>query len=355
MSQTQVLQYGDVATKIRAGMGKMLSQKDLEEMCAKPSVADVAAYLKESTAFGPLLESVNISKIHRGDLEYLFQEKLYEDMDRMVLFSKSKGSFFGEYLTRQRECENLKILLRNLHGHHRFQKDSLHPIKKTEVPFDLLASVESIPEFVELLRGTVYYQILHPLLVSEETLNMFTIEMALEHYFFRVIRKERGNLSAPDRACFDEVYCVSIEVMNVLWIYRCKRFFDMSPEMIFRYVVSGFEGRLTSEKLVQLIKAPSVEEFMSLIKKTVYAKIFDTDQEELYSMRGDAYMRALFSKQLRKNPYSEMALTLYYRIRMLEVRTIIMIIEGVRYGVEPRRLTKIVGQEFYWKEDNDGN
>lgn len=48
-------------------------------------------------------------------------------------------------------------------------------------------------------------------------------------------------------------------------------------------------------------------------------------------------------------------MTLYYRIRMLEVRTIIMIIEGVRYGVEPQRLTKIVGQEFYWKEDNDGN
>ena len=355
MSQTQVLQYGDVATKIRAGMGKMLRQRDLEEMCAKPTVADVASYLKENTAFGPLLETVNVAKIHRGDLEYLFQAKLYEDMDRMVLFSKSKGSFFGEYLTRQRECENLKILLRNLHGHHSSQKDSLFPMKKTEVPFDLLAAVNNIPEFVEILRGTIYYQILHPLLASEETMNMFTIEMALEHFFYRVIRKERGNLSAPDQACFDQVYCVSVEVMNILWIYRCKRFFHMSPEMIFRYVVSGFEGKLTQEKLGQLIQAPTVEDFMRLIKKTAYARIFDTDEEDLYSMRGDAFMRALFSRQLRENPYSEMALVLYYRIRLLEVRTIIMIVEGVRYGLEPQRLTKIVRQEFYWKEDKDGN
>ena len=59
-----------VLAKARSMYGKHLTPESYDELLKKRTVNDVVSYLKSETAYGPILEGLKETSIHRGQLEF---------------------------------------------------------------------------------------------------------------------------------------------------------------------------------------------------------------------------------------------------------------------------------------------
>ena len=50
------------------------------------------------------------------------------------------------------------------------------------------------------------------------------------------------------------------------------------------------------------------------------------------------YTLELHSRMFHKNPYSIESILYFIKLKQIEIKNIIMIIEGIRYGIEPETI-----------------
>ena len=55
--------------------GKRLTEENYNDMLHKNNVAEIAAYLRDETAYRSALEQIDIHSIHRGQLEDLLMRE----------------------------------------------------------------------------------------------------------------------------------------------------------------------------------------------------------------------------------------------------------------------------------------
>lgn len=56
-----VFKYSSANTRAKALYGKLLTERNYEELLGMSTVQDIAAYLKKSAAYGSLLSAINTS------------------------------------------------------------------------------------------------------------------------------------------------------------------------------------------------------------------------------------------------------------------------------------------------------
>jgi V/A-type H+/Na+-transporting ATPase subunit C len=67
-----------LTAKVHAMYGRRLTPQNYRELVRKQSVSEVAAYLKQQTAYSPLLRDINENFIHRGQLENILRRDLFD-------------------------------------------------------------------------------------------------------------------------------------------------------------------------------------------------------------------------------------------------------------------------------------
>ena len=56
-------------------------------------------------------------------------------------------------------------------------------------------------------------------------------------------------------------------MLNLMWIYRGKKYFEFTNEIIFTYLLP-VRYRLTEEVIKQLVNADSVERFIDIVNQS---------------------------------------------------------------------------------------
>lgn len=342
-----LLSYSGITTKIRAMEGNLLTEEDYKEFVTLRSVSEAAAFLKNKPAYKEFFADVDETRLHRGPIERLIILSLYKDFSKIYKFSNLKQREFLHLYFLRYEASLLKTCMRSvLNGaldipHKDIVKDFLEHY--STIDMDKLFAAHTIEEFVSCLNGTEYYKPLSKLLnLSNPTL--FDYEMTLDLYYFSHIWKLSHDLfKGNELKSLSASYGSKIDMLNLQWIYRSKKYYNMSSADIYALLIP-VSYKLSKKDMVHLVESANMDEFNSNLASTYYSKIM---QPEVLSGESLEYLYNKLLEKInyvsaRKNPYSVASINMYLSRKDHEVNRITTGLECIRYGLDSSESLKYI-------------
>ncbi|MDR0405639.1 MAG: V-type ATPase subunit [Clostridiales bacterium] len=339
---SEVFKYSGACAKVKAMSGNFLSGGDYKALLSKTSVNDAAAYLKNHTSYGKALREVSEAEIHRGELEALLQDAWEREFVKLCRYEKGNNKKFFRVFILRYEIELLKQMLRMLEsGRLSAFTDRTNGYYKKHMTIDpeRLARSQNIPRFIENLRGSPYFGVLSAFTANAEHLNIFNIEMTLDVYYFTYAWKLIGKLlEKNDRRAVEKSFGTEVDLLNIMWIIRCKTYFDTPKEIIYSFILPR-RYRLKHARLVALVEAKTPEETRAALRDTPYGAVFERDGGFM-ERRCYKFIFKNLLRDMRRMPFSIVSMLGYIHIKENEVGNIIKIIEGIRYGLDPGEIER---------------
>lgn len=329
------IKYSGLITKSRALSAKLLSADDYSRIISMDSVVDAIAYLREHPGYKDIFRYADDDISHRGQLEHILAYSLYRDYLKLYRFADSRGREFLSFLEKRIELTLIKSSLRAV-----YTKESLprytdmlgYLDRHCNLKLESLYNADGPGSFINALKGTIYYPELSRLDLQEKDI-IFMIESALDQSYFRYIWENKDKyLSKHDSAMLTEIFGTEIDLLNIMWIYRCKRYFSVSSSSLYGMVIP-YTHKLKKSQLNALIECGSVEEFSAILKKTAYDTVrspFDMIHPE---MSFNKKMDEAYKDAVKRSPVSMSVIASFIYARTRELDTLTTAIECVRYSL----------------------
>lgn len=332
--------YSAPNTKIKAMIPSLLKDRDYDELLSKKSVKEIVEYLKRDTAYSEVLKEVVPEQIHRGKLEAIFKQSQVDDYIKLIHYFSGYSKEFIKLLLVRYEIEDLKILLRGIEAEKdpdKMRAAFIYLGQYSKVDYDELAKSRSIGDLIDSLKDTIYYSILQSAYPHyEETHNLFHMEMNLDLSYFRMIKKMIKKLSMDDNKILSKLIGMQVDLFNIIWIYRCKTYYELAPEQILNYTIDLYYS-LDLQVVKEMCQAVSIEELEKTVQKTSYRKIFEEKKfEEILQGRAvQQYFYQTFHKAMKRGQLNLGTVLSYFKLKEYEIRDLITLIEMVRYENPP--------------------
>ncbi|MFT3983118.1 MAG: V-type ATPase subunit [Lachnospiraceae bacterium] len=330
--------YGGITAKIRAKQRKMFHKEDYERLISCKSVQEILRILEESESYHKLFAGKDLNDLHRGTIELILKKNFYEDYISLYKFSGEEQKKFLRIYFRKLELSFLKACLRNLFNKEKAELKVTEEIsrifsKYSKLDVELLAGAATEEALVKALKGTEYYTGMKAVLQRGGN-TLFEYEVSLDlSYFIRLWKIIETEFSGLDLEILTRSDGYRIDLLNLQWIYRCKKYYKVSPADIFALLIP-INYKLSREEVLGLAEAGSLEEYDRLLKKTAYGKLYPEisggNLEEIYSYLMDRVNDA----DSRKYPYSVAILNTYLYRKEHEIKKITTILECIRYGID---------------------
>lgn len=344
------VEYSAVAAKLKAMYSNILKDSDYEELLNKKSVNDVCAYLKSTEGYGEVLADVSEREIHRGQMEILLEQELVNEYVRLYNFVDHKKRSLLEFWFIRYEVEFLKREISHIYTHEERSSDEVNQNKfdaffetHTKINGEVMRGARSLADCIDACKDTPY----SALLQRAENLgaDFFSISMMLDSYYYLAIWKAIGrNLDANQAELFRKLIGTKIDMLNLMWIYRGKKYFDFPNEIIFTYLLP-VRYRLTEDAVKRLVGADGTERFVELVNSvTPYGSLFDRCSDGRFPEENYRYIYNKLSKSIFVNHSESMvAIYAYMNLKEVELNNIVAITEGIRYGLNTEAILGHIG------------
>lgn len=338
----EIIKNAAANAKIHAKLKNSLSAQDYEKMVAFSTVSQLAAFLKKNKDYNEALQDVSPETVHRGELERRLKSVISRDIQSLLPFSGASSKAFLSLFEMRNEIWNLKILLRLL-----FQPNENFAGYSSAgtLPYAKLFRAKTFEEFVELLQGTIYYKVFQPYLAQPARQTLFELETALDIFYqditFAYIEK---HLSKDEAKIALKAYGTEVDLQSILFIIRAKIYYGFTAEQILPYV-TGKRFRLKEADIKALAEAKDKEHALEAAKNTYYKELFEGGLNGIEG-KVSAYSLKMHKKGFKLKPYSLESVLCYIKIREVEIQNVIMITEGIRYGLPPQEIKSyIIGMD----------
>lgn len=337
--------YSAIVAKMRAMSGKLVKEHEYEEMAALGSVAEVVNYLKKYPSYQKIFAGENELDIHRGRVEALFQKAIYADFTKIYAFSGLEQRKFLDIFFIRYEIAILKKCLRMIFDNRDVTLDLSEFRDFFERRSDLdvvkLGGSKSIAEFVENLRGSMFYPILKKL-DGVENATLFDYENALNLFYMKRMWNEFGKvMKKKDLKVIREIYGSGLELLNMEWIYRAKKYYHMTPADIYAFIIP-VHYKIHKDLFKQIVEAPSVQDMENLLKKSYYARFEQQLETSSIQLMHEELAEKIHNTASRKYPYSIICIETYLYRKTKEVYKLTTLIECVRYGLSIEETKKYI-------------
>lgn len=333
----KLLAYSGTTTKIRAIRSRLLTQDHYRELASMHSVTEALAYLKKQPAYEKVFADVDEAALHRNEIEKLLTNAVYMDFQKIYRFATVRQRKFMDLYFHRYEIAALKTCMRMVFDHRDvkldlrifeefFQKHSQLDLRK-------LSSSRNLEEFMGYLKGTIYYDALDRLSnIPNPTL--FDYEMSIDLFYFKWFWdwKDKKIFDREERDIFMDSYGVKMDLLNVRWIYRSKKFFQMPAADIYALLIP-VQYHLKRDEIQSLVEASSMEDFHGILKKTYYGRHYDSYDADSLDETYNRIRSEVQHKNAKQNPYSVAILISYLFEKEHEIEKITLALECVRYGL----------------------
>lgn len=333
-----LLSYSGLTTKIRAMESHFLKDSNFREITELETVPQAVNYLKQWSSYEPIFGSSDENELHRVQIEQMLRQSIYRDFAKLYRFSNvSQRQFLTLYFQRY-EVSVIKECLTNLFDH-RVTKVNLSAFEDffrqhSSLNLSLMSASSTIQEFVESLRGTVYYEPFSKLLVMENP-TLFDYEMTLDLYYFRDLWKRKDKLyRGRDLEDLTTAYGSKFDMLNLQWIYRAKNYYHMSSADIYALLIP-IKYRISKQQIVAMVEAESTPALEALLEQTYYARQYKGFTLDTLESMYASVMKHILSTESRKDPYSVITIYSYLYHKEHEVDRLIIALECVRYRIAP--------------------
>ena len=325
---------------------KLLTEKDFENIANLKSVPEAIDYLKEKPAYADYVNRMDVSLYHRGNVEKVLYQSLFDDYTRIFRFAGMEQKKFLKIYWKRYEIDLINYCLRIIFNHYdkpfdlEYKKEFFD--KYSQISIDKLITSRNIVELVDNLRGTEYYAPLQKLRDAEDA-NLFDYDLALDLYYFSSMwKKNKRLLKGKELELYTRDCGTKIDLLNIQWIYRAKKYYHMLPPDIYSLTIP-IHYRISVEEFKMLVEAPTLEEFERQLGTTYYAKkLVGFEGKKLEHIYKECLKR-LYLSDRRKNPYSIATVNTYLFLKEEEIYKLTTALECIRYGLSSRETLGYLG------------
>jgi V/A-type H+-transporting ATPase subunit C len=341
----------------------------------QPSVGDIAVQLGKS-AYASVLKGHVLESMRRSELEFLlsvsvlaegvafrhyaglgdrrlldlwlenFDIELIKDHLQVCI----KTSVWGDYLDPGK-------MLRLVSGFHLTLADQEKLSSSTNLK-DVLMSVKNEPlrtALMEAIRGkeSVFAE------DGEDFQRaVFALGMVLDRYYLDNIYTVAAELGGNEGRMMRMLVGTRVDLTNLYWIYRARRFFGMSPEESLTLIMKA-RYRLDFGLLTKAAFADPLA-MGAALAGTPYAQVFDVrdGSSKSTALRSTALHEVEVERNINKLLFAAAErvflsgalgfqnVAAYLMLKELEVRDLVAVVEMVRYGFDKNKIGLILVRTF---------
>jgi V/A-type H+-transporting ATPase subunit C len=347
--------YAFINAKLRARISHILPEERFQQL-TKAVTLDAALALLRDTPFAHL-ESVYAST---GDLKQAERELLKVEIalyaDIRGYLHKNTRAIVDALLARF-EIDNLKNAIRVFfdrrvrersvddHIHYVLQDPILH-----RIPIGIILHAQTFEEIAGVCQGTPYGAIIRKTYHAVESEgSLFRLEVALDHYYYEALLDAMSALSRRDQAIALRLTGIEIDLQNISWIMRLKRFYDLPLEDVLKTLIPG--GYSLKRPLIdELYRAQNVTSVLQDFVKEQYpglstllgAKGTDSSSRLLIIQRIlEEIKRQEVQRILMGYPFTIGIILAYFFLKGEELSRLRTILNAKIYGTTPERITSM--------------
>lgn len=311
--------------KILKMYSDFLVYDDFVNMAEGDSVRYCLSYLKEKK----FKEIDSFSDIY--EIEAFLENYRRGQIKKLQGFLPGKYTDFLKAYLEKENVEKIVKILRSLRMNKEPRVENLIIAGKS-----ISFKEESFESFIENLKDTSYYEYLKNYKSSKDEDALFSIEMNLDKFYYRNLVDSIKSLPKKDIDEFKKIFGVRIDLLNIIWIYRAKKYYNISPEEIFNFTIFG--GNYTSEKLLHLSYLEE-EEFEEEIKKSRYSVLFADGRVIRTGRTSKKLMYSIANKNFRRTDGIGKFMSFLVLLDS-ELANIDRILEATRFGLSKEEKLK---------------
>ncbi len=344
-----ILTYSGIVTKLRAMEARLLDDEQFEEIYTIRSVPELASYLIEHSSYQNVLENMDPAMLHRGNIEKVLILSLYEDYMKIYRFCGLEQRKFLKLYLKRYEVDLINYCLRIVINHYQepFDLNNKKPFfdKYSQLSIEKLITSRTTDQLIDNLKGTEYYEPLRKLR-DARAVNLFDYDLALNLYYFTAMWQSRRKLlHKKELELFTRDCGSKIDLLNIQWIYRSKKHFQLAPADIYSLLIP-IHYRISTDEIKAMVESATMEELYAVLLKTPYVKqTGQIDQKEHLTpeqMYADCLYH-LYTVDRRRNPYSIASINTYLFLKEEELKKLTTAMECIRYGLTPGETSGYVG------------
>ncbi len=331
----RIVLFSAVNTKIKVLEREFLNKQNYLDMLKMTSVPEAAGYLKDYTSYQKLFEEITIETISRRDIEDILIKKMVANIDKLIFYFRDDYRTLVRSFYLKHEIRDLKILARSIFNGEN-PREIGKPLsflgKHSEIVPEKLFKAKTVRDLIFLLEGTEFFEYVIPLIDGKRE-NLFRFEMVLDNSYYNITQQKRLNLLSTDRSLIRKWEGLLADLYNIQWIYRGKKFYQLSPEELLNYTIN-FGDKLSYKDRQRMCYTKSLENLNRLISGSYYGSLFGKEEfsTDIYMER---HINRFIYKQLgqlnRKFPHSIIQTIAYIWQLEMEIKDIISIVESIRY------------------------
>jgi len=341
-----LLSYGSMTTKIRSMKSNLIKTEGYYEIASLSSVGEFINYLKNYPSYEAAFKNADESRMHRGDIELYLNMTLYQDYGKIYAFAKPTQRKFFKIYAKRYEIVLVKGFLRQIFDHRTIAYDvslfSERFKKASAVDLAALSKCRSIEEFLQTIKDSEYFPILN-VLWEAGVKTLFDYEFALDIYFFKYLWKLKDKtLKSHELASMTKIYGYEIDLLNIIWIYRSKKYYKVDAASIYKNLIP-ITYKIKPDLLSKLIESESPDESLKILSDSYYVKIIErmentSDIEWVYFLIMDDVQR----KAAKEYPYSIATIHYYLYLKTEELNKLTTALECIRYGLSPAEIAQYI-------------
>ncbi len=327
-----------VNTKIVTKKGRILNNKDWNKYLESTSIEQLAELLKNNPEIGKAFEGVSNSESERVNLEAVLSSLRKVEIENLLhYFSGDYKEFLKTFLIEE-DIKDLSLILRKLS-----RGESLEGIKErfihsklfTNLNFEELLTAKNVEQLIKKLKGSIFYSGIKNMSNADVLNREFHFEMKLYLVLYKSLFERAEKLDKEDFKATKDIIGLKIDLLNIQWIYRALKYYNISPQEIYIYSLEG-GNKLNSDKIRNLCYSKSLDEFKTLVKNYLKYDIFDLKDADIdINVVIDAYM----FNYLKSKKYKNIGVVISF-IYLLDsvINDLTSITEGVQYQVPKEKL-----------------
>lgn len=323
------LKYPNLIAKLKGMNAKNLNNKDFEELLKQNNIVSINSILKAKSYHLKNLDD-NSS---REEIENELDNILIDDIEKIekYLSNKDKEILFNCVVDYEIKIF-MDILKKIKYG--KIEQNKIDNINKwTSKIFNKLqgiARVNNINEIKIYSKKTAFENIINSFLDTNniEESNLFLLEMQLDKFYFENLFNNLNTESSR------KLIGTKIDLENIIWIYRMKKYYNMPEEEIKKYII---EVDYNLKCLNELIAIDDYKQIIEFLKKTKYKEIFETENENLEILIRK-YMYNQYKKKFRQAKYDISTIISYLGMDKNQIENIINIVGGVEYKIDKQKI-----------------
>ena len=331
-----IVEFSAINSKIKALIGKMLSQDQYIKLLNCKDYVSTVKVLKEETSYSELLKDCNLDKMHRSDLENILHKHYISTYSKFIKYFSGEYRKLIKILFLRWEIEDLKMIIRGKYLNRSSEEIESRLIARSSlntINYDYLLAFKNVEEVIGGLKGSRYYTHLKNLAKDISEKGLFRIETELDFVYFTSIRSELKHLNTENKEVVQNIIGMEADLLNLGWIYRGKTFYKILPEELFNYTIyNGY--KLSKQTIRKLCYVNDMADFRDLIENTPYAYIYEKDDSTIIEKHEREFQKKYFKKIIRENKTNISLVMSYFMVYRIEVRDIISIIEQKRYSID---------------------